>query len=166
MSEEILDDEVRYTKFRKPVAIEVDKAAWEHTCDDLQSKATKGTFIFLVIGIIVSLIFVGMLVFLACLGLAVFLNIGVRKRFTHLRTLSEHSFVISANQIIQKHKDQSQTIPFNKIKHIEFHNWGVELDTQANRKMADKNQHKGRILIPRNVNDYGRVLVTFKALKN
>jgi len=164
MSEELLDDEIRYTKFRKPVAIQVDKEEWEKICDELQRKATIGTFIFLAVGVVVSL-FVGIIVLIAFFGVTIFLNMNVRKRFTHLRSLSNHTYTISANQIIHKHQGKTETIPFNKIKHMEIHNWGLELDTQRNRKMADKNADKGRVLIPKAVNEYGRVLATFKALK-
>lgn len=165
MSENILDDEKSYAKFRKPVTLKVNRLNWEKTCDDLQKRSTIGTFIFLAFGVIVSVFFGGIMVLAASVGFAIFLNIGVRRRFNDLRSLKEHRFTISSQQIVQIIGDQKQMIPFQKIQHIEFHNWGVEIDTKKNRKMADKDQTKGLIKIPRDVEEYGRVVATFKALE-
>ncbi len=170
MPDNILDENTKSVRFKKPVTLKVDKMAWELLCDELQRKATIGTFIILAVGIVVSLISgfllgsVGSLVLLACFGFAIFLNMGVRKRFKLLRELSDHTFIISSSQIIEEHDDEKKIIPFNKIKDIEFHNWGVELDTKKNRKPSEKDT-SGLIKIPRMVNDYGRVLATFEHLE-
>ncbi len=165
MSEDLLDDNVQYARFKKPVTLLVNKEAWLGLCDELQGKAAKGTFIFIAISIVISIFTFGMLLFVAALGIGIFINVGIRRRFNYLKTLADHSYVISNNQVIDIFEGEKQIIPFSKIKDIEFHNWGVDVDTKANRKMADRSTNDGRIMIPRTINDYGRVIATFEYLK-
>ncbi len=163
MSDKILDDNIRFARFRKPVTLEVDKEAWSKLCDELHKKANIGTFIIIAIGTIVAF-FVSSLVFIASVGFGIFISINARKRFNHLRTLGEHTFTISSAQIVDNFGASKQTIPLNKIKKAEVHSWGLELDTKTSRKTADKDQNEGRILIPCKVKDYGRVLATFEEI--
>lgn len=165
MSDKILDDGTHFARFKKPIILSVNKESWITVCDELRRKAAIGTLIFVAISAVVAMFTFGILVFVASMGVGVFINIGLRRKFSHLETLANHTFTISSSQIIDEFESKKQIIPFSKIKDIEFHNWGVELDTKANRKASEKNPVEGKIMIPREVNDYGRVVATFEDLK-
>ena len=165
MSDKILDEDVAYARFKKPVTLLVNKESWIAVCDELRTKAAIGTFIFVGLSAVVSIFTFGILVFIASLGVGVFINIGLRRKFAQLKSLVDHRYTISNDQIIDEFEGVKQILLFSKIKDIEFHNWGVELDIKTNRKMSDKSPNEGRIMIPREVNDYGRVVATFEYLK-
>lgn len=159
------DTVVQYAKFKKPVTLTVDQESWISVCDELRRKAAIGTFVFVAMSAVVAIFTFGILVFVAAMGLGIFINMGLRKRFAFLKSLGAHTFTISSNQIIDEFDGNKVIVPFSKIKEVEFHNWGVELDTKSNRKRSEKESTEGKIMIPKEVNDYGRVLATFENLK-
>lgn len=162
MSKE-LEDKKEFARFKKPTTLTVDQKQWEYNCDELRKKAAIGTFIFIAISAVVSIFTFGILVFVLAMGVAVFINVSIRKKFNELKSLDNHRYTISSSQIIEEVAGKKQIIPFSKIQEIDFQNWGIEIDTKKNRKASDKSE--GLIKIPNAVNDFGRVIATFKHLE-
>lgn len=161
MSDKILDDRIKATRFKKPVTLKVDKVLWESRCDELQKKSVIGIFIFLAISMVVAIFTYGLLIFMVAVGVAVFLNLGVRRRFEHLRSLHDRSWIASSDQISQVNKGKKEIIHYKQINSAIAHSWGVTIDTRKKRKSSDKSE-AGKFTIPNAVNDYPRLLVTLE----
>jgi len=167
MSEEILDDKQYDGYFRTPKTLLVAKEPWLRLCGELQRKSLIGSGVIMIIGLIISFFIPGMSGFLL-IGVLVFsgfTGFSTMKKFANLRELADRSYVLSIGEIREKSSEKEKRLFLESIKYIEFHNWGIEVDTKKNPKMMGKLEEDGKMMIPCLVNDFDEVIQFFEQVQ-
>ena len=156
MKDQILDNELFFEDFKVPQTYRVHAEKWVKICDELQRKSLIGIFIVLGFGLLISY-FLGMIVLVGIVFFGVWSFFSLSKRFDALRSLTEHSYVISSSQISDQSPDGNKTILYNEIKNMEVHGYGIDLESKLN---------KEKITIPVAINDYDRILSLMNHIKS
>jgi len=159
MSEDVLDDELRFDGFKRATTFYVDSEDWIMFCNDLENKTIFKSIFIIVGAAIFSMLILGMLSIYIAIFFIVLILVRFRRKFKKLRALANHYFIIDSTKIEHHSNSFHKTYAFSEILDISFFTWGIEIEVK------DRRGGEKILVIPCMIEGYGQLTEVFYRLK-
>lgn len=153
--EEILDDNFRNSIFKTPIRCQVDQEKWLVLCSKLQRRSLLWFAIIIAIAIYIFYHLFPIFIVIIIL-MATFSILKMNKKFSRLRELKKHYFIIDQNKIIYNNNHFSNTYYLNNLKNFTLLEWGIELEFKP------KTSQDVHLTIPKMLENYDNLASLLK----